>query len=290
MNGCPSLKAIERAFPSAADSTLLAHLGTCQRCSEQWHRLAQIARLADAAPLPPLSAARRIAIRDTVLVRATDGRPLASSWQLPRLSLANLFLALIAATYFFSDPPQTDVPAASRGAPSSAASAISPITLTSTRRLTAHEPVASLPNRYSRMQQTVRHEESPSPQELRYQSAWSALRSNDFNRAVFAFEEAEALGLQNPLAADSAYWRAIALARLDSEAEAIAALRHFLHTYPENRRVEEASVMLGWLFLKYGNATAAKDRFLLAAESTVPMVRHSADEGLLALDELPRTN
>ena len=64
--------------------------------------------------------------------------------------------------------------------------------------------------------------------------------------------------------------------------EAQEALTRFLVRYPKSDRVGEAAVMLGWLLLRAGDATAADARFGSALGDPSERVRRSALAGLAA--------
>ena len=118
--------------------------------------------------------------------------------------------------------------------------------------------------------------------EIAFARGWSALRSNDFEAAADAFEQAASERDDNALSEDSLFWRGVALDRAHRLAEAQEVLTRFLIRYPKSDRAGEASVMLGWLLLRAGDLTAADMRFGSALGDPSERVRRSARAGLAA--------
>jgi len=118
--------------------------------------------------------------------------------------------------------------------------------------------------------------------EMAFARGWSALRSNDFEAAADAFERAASERDDNALSEDALFWRGVALDRAHRLAEAREVLTNFLVRYPKSDRVGEAAVMLGWLLLRAGDATAADARFGSALGDPSERVRRSARAGLAA--------
>ena len=117
--------------------------------------------------------------------------------------------------------------------------------------------------------------------EMAFARGWTALRSNDFEAAAEAFGRV-APTRDNALAEDAFFWRGVALDRANHLAEAQEALARFLVRYPRSDRAGEASVMLGWLLLRAGDAGAADARFGAALGDPSDRVRRSARAGLAA--------
>jgi len=124
---------------------------------------------------------------------------------------------------------------------------------------------------------------APTRQEALYDDAWDALRARRFDEAATGFGRVLAESPSGPLADEAGFWRAIALARGKKNAEAVAALRAFLATYPASPRRGEASAILGWLFVDAHRTEEAAALFRTAAEDPHESVRASAREGSGAL-------
>jgi hypothetical protein len=118
--------------------------------------------------------------------------------------------------------------------------------------------------------------------EMAFARGWGALRNNDFEAAADAFEQAASPRDDNALCEDALFWRGVALDRAHHLAEAQEVLIQFLVRYPKSDRVGEAAVMLGWLLLRAGDATAADARFGSALGDPSERVRRSAHAGLAA--------
>jgi TolA-binding protein len=116
--------------------------------------------------------------------------------------------------------------------------------------------------------------------EMAFARGWSALRTNDFEAAADAFGQAASEREDNALSEDALFWRGVALDRAHRLPEAQEALTRFLARYPKSDRVGEAAVMLGWLLLRAGDATAADARFGSALGDPSERVRRSARAGL----------
>lgn len=123
------------------------------------------------------------------------------------------------------------------------------------------------------------------PEELSYDQAWEALRTNNFARAASGFSRVLLLAPDSPLVEDASFWHAVALARGKRSAEALAAFRDFLDTYAGSARAGEASAMLGWILIDARAYDEAARRFRAAAGDPSPAVRASAQAGLDALEK-----
>jgi len=123
------------------------------------------------------------------------------------------------------------------------------------------------------------------PEELSYDQAWEALRTNHFARAASGFSRVLLLAPDSPLVEDASFWHAVALARGKRSAEALAAFRDFLDTYARSARAGEASAMLGWILIDARAYDEAARRFRAAAGDPSPAVRASAQAGLDALGQ-----
>jgi peptidoglycan DL-endopeptidase CwlO len=122
-----------------------------------------------------------------------------------------------------------------------------------------------------------------SPEEDAYNEAWTAMRANDFTRAASAFARVRLLDPDGPLAEDTGFWYAVAIARSDHPRPAIGAFESFLEQFPRGARAGEASAMLGWLLLEHVGAAAARPRFEAALTDPSHAVRESATAGLAAI-------
>jgi TolA-binding protein len=120
-------------------------------------------------------------------------------------------------------------------------------------------------------------------EELSYDQAWEALRTNNFGRAANGFGRVVLLAPDGPLVEDASFWRAVALARGQRHAEALSALRDFLDSYGASPRAGEASAMLGWMLIDARAYDEAARRFAAAVRDASPAVRSSAQAGLDAL-------
>jgi len=126
----------------------------------------------------------------------------------------------------------------------------------------------------------------PSPQTLRFEAGWTALRGGKANAAVDAFDAAA--NLPGPLVADAHWWRAVALGRAGRDGETLVALNRYLAAYPKSTRRAEASVMLGWLHFAAGRMDAAEAAFRVGAGARRAAVKGRAEEGLEAVAEWRR--
>ncbi|MCA9617895.1 MAG: tetratricopeptide repeat protein [Myxococcales bacterium] len=84
----------------------------------------------------------------------------------------------------------------------------------------------------------------PSADELAFRRGWDALRRDDPEAAVRAFE---GVVRDAPLAPDAAFWRGVALARAGRRAEAIFALEQFVRIHPASPHASEARALLARL-------------------------------------------
>jgi len=109
------------------------------------------------------------------------------------------------------------------------------------------------------------------------------MRSGDFGKAAAGFAAVVEVASHGPLADEGAFWRAVALARAGSSAEAVAAFREMLGAYPRSPRRGEASAMLGWLLVDARRLDEALIRFDAAAQDPSAAVRASARQGLEAI-------
>jgi len=123
---------------------------------------------------------------------------------------------------------------------------------------------------------------SQSEAEIAFARGWSALGAGDFGAAAEAFGQAAAPRRENTLSEDAGFWRAVAFDRAGRLGEAQRAFAEFLSRYPRSDRAGEASVMLGWLLLRAGDAPGAAARFASALEDPGERVRGSAQAGLAA--------
>jgi TolA-binding protein len=98
------------------------------------------------------------------------------------------------------------------------------------------------------------------------------------------------------LSEDAWFWLAVCQARIPRPAEARATLAAFIARFPHSPRVGEAADMLGWLLIDSGDLDGAERAFATAALRAGAGVRHSAKEGLRAVqvrrraidEEMPR--
>lgn len=141
----------------------------------------------------------------------------------------------------------------------------------------ASEPApAPLPAKPST--EVVRSTEEPS-----YDQAWEALRANQFGKAATGFARVLVLAPDGPLAEDASFWRAVALARGQRTAEAVAAFRDFLDGFGKSPRRGEASAMLGWMLIDARAYDEAARWLSVAVGDASPAVRGSAQAGLDAI-------
>jgi hypothetical protein len=124
---------------------------------------------------------------------------------------------------------------------------------------------------------------SPAPEEDAYNAAWAAMRAGDFTRAASGFARVRLLDPDGPLAEDTSFWYAVAIARTNQPRLAIASFASFLDQFPTGARVGEASAMLGWLLLEHDGPAAARPRFEAALADPSQAVRDSAAAGLDAI-------
>jgi len=123
-----------------------------------------------------------------------------------------------------------------------------------------------------------------SPTEVAFREGRLALRDGDFGSAADHFQRAFAADPDAPLAEDARYWRAVALARAGKDADAEDALDAFLRRHPTSMHAGRASVMLGNLLVKAGDAAAARARYEAALDEPDPEVRAAARKALDTLD------
>ncbi|HEU4733301.1 MAG TPA: hypothetical protein VFT22_35660 [Kofleriaceae bacterium] len=121
------------------------------------------------------------------------------------------------------------------------------------------------------------------PDELAYDQAWAALRASEFARAASGFARVVLIAPEGALVEDASYWRAVALARGQRSAEAVAAFRDFLEAFGGSAHAGQASAMLGWLLIDTRAYREAERWFRAAAGDPSPGVRKSAQAGLDAL-------
>ena len=119
-------------------------------------------------------------------------------------------------------------------------------------------------------------------------SGWEAMRRGELETAAVEFSRAVALAPQGPLAGDATFWHAVTIARVGRSAEAVAALRGFVATYPTSARVGEASAMLGWMLVDAHELEEARRRFQAAVNDPQPSVQASGRQGLELLDKPAR--
>ncbi|CAN5915195.1 hypothetical protein BH11MYX2_BH11MYX2_05480 [soil metagenome] len=125
----------------------------------------------------------------------------------------------------------------------------------------------------------------PTQQERAYDDGWTAMRTGKFDDAATAFRRVLLLDPAGPLAVDSTYWNAVALARSKQNPRAVTAFRDFLERYPRDHRAGEASAMLGWLLVSQGERDEAARRFTAAIDDADAAVQTSARSGLDALKQ-----
>ncbi|MEO6776011.1 MAG: FecR domain-containing protein [Kofleriaceae bacterium] len=125
---------------------------------------------------------------------------------------------------------------------------------------------------------------SPSPDQLAYDDAWTALRGSRFDTAAAYFAKALVAAPGGALADDARFWHAVALARDHAVRPAIAAFRELVDEHPGSTHAGEASAMLGWLLVDAKHLDEARERFAAATNDPSPRVRASARAGIDALD------
>ena len=125
-------------------------------------------------------------------------------------------------------------------------------------------------------------QESATELEIAFAQGWSSLRSGQFDAAGEAFGRAASRQNENALSEDASFWRGVAFDRARRFADAREAFIEFLARYPDSDRAGEASVMLGWLLLRAGDAADAGARFKSALGDPAARVRRSALAGLAA--------
>jgi len=123
--------------------------------------------------------------------------------------------------------------------------------------------------------------------EVAFARGWSSLRSGDFNTAAQWFARVTA-GQNNTLAEDALFWQGVALDRAGRFAIARQVVTDFLARHPDSDRRGEASVILGWLFVRSGEFSAAHELFEGALDDPAERVRNSAHAGLLAAEKQSR--
>ena len=109
------------------------------------------------------------------------------------------------------------------------------------------------------------------------------LKAGDPAAALVQFDEALAANPRDALAEDVMFWRGVALGRLGRTQDALAALARFIDSYPQSRRLGEASAMAGWMLLESGRLDDAERSFKVAARDRDPSVQASAARGLAAI-------
>jgi hypothetical protein len=122
------------------------------------------------------------------------------------------------------------------------------------------------------------------------------LRSQRLVDGAAAFSRAVDAAGDQPLAEDAWFWLAVCQARIPRPAEAKATLTTFIARFPHSPRLGEAADTLGWLLIDSGDLDGAGRAFATAALGSGDSVRHSAKEGLRAVqlrrrsidDEVPR--
>jgi hypothetical protein len=119
--------------------------------------------------------------------------------------------------------------------------------------------------------------------QLAYDDAWTALRTQRFAEAAAAFARTLADAPTGALAEDARFWHAVALARAHHDAAAITAFREAIDEHPGSSHAAEASAMLGWLLVDAKQLAEARERFAAAADDANDRVRSSARAGLEAL-------
>ncbi len=127
-------------------------------------------------------------------------------------------------------------------------------------------------------------EPDPTEAERHFQDAWRAFEAGDHREAARAFGRVGDKGPSGTLAADAAFWRAVALDRAGESERAEAALGAFLRGWPRGRRSGAARAMLGWKRLRAGDARTARHLFRASLNDPSPKVRASAQAGLEEAD------
>lgn len=122
------------------------------------------------------------------------------------------------------------------------------------------------------------------PAEMAFVDAWRVLRAGDNVGAAAALARIVDIAPDAAVAEDAQYWRAVALARAGSVADARSAMERFLERYPTSARMGEMAAMSGWLLVDAHDWAGAECRFRLAIRDRVPAVRESARAGLAAVE------
>ena len=121
--------------------------------------------------------------------------------------------------------------------------------------------------------------------EAAFNEGWSAYNVGNYRQAAHRFDDAFAADPRSGFAEDAMFWKAVALDHVHNERRAAQALSFFIATYPESRRIPEASAMLGWKALDSGDTKQARALFIRAQKSPSERVRNSAAQGLERLDQ-----
>ncbi|MEO1230822.1 MAG: tetratricopeptide repeat protein [Myxococcota bacterium] len=107
------------------------------------------------------------------------------------------------------------------------------------------------------------------------------MRAGRFEEAASSFRRVATEG-PRAVRADAAYFHAVCLARAGAHSLAVAAFEQFLIAYPEHARIAEASVALGWLWVRDGQVDAARAAFERGRAASDPDVVAAAKQGLEA--------
>jgi TolA-binding protein len=119
--------------------------------------------------------------------------------------------------------------------------------------------------------------------EALFVQGWSRLKRQEYADAARIFREVIRDAKGSPLAEDASYLLTIALSGEGRRTEAVQAMEAFLSSYPHSARAGKVRVALGWLRLKSGASTLARDAFQDALGDPDREVREGAQEGLRAL-------
>jgi hypothetical protein len=125
----------------------------------------------------------------------------------------------------------------------------------------------------------------PSPTEIAYDEAFSALRTADHERAATLFYEVSQKA-GSPFAEDASFWHAVALSRAKRNSEARGALSSFVEKYPHSSRANEAHLLLGKILLANNELDTAQQHFETAAKGAPAAIAKRAQEGLDAIEAL----
>lgn len=112
-----------------------------------------------------------------------------------------------------------------------------------------------------------------------YESAWTALRAQDFSGASKAFERCLVETDDDALREDASYWLGVALARAGRLSDAREVMARFIDQYPDSTHAPDAAAALGWLYYDVGEPDRARPYFRRAANGT-GRAKRSGQRGL----------